>query len=135
MSNEVAHAQKAHKGKGRSRLKRAEEEFEILDITDGPEGYSFTIVPVEVVKIDEALKPHPSYEACTPLMQSPHLKLFMPFSDDPEFNYKYVVQRTTQVFLVTNTYPITTQTAHISFTYIDDQRTLIFYYRNRSYYC
>jgi hypothetical protein len=90
---EVAHAQKARKGKGRSRPKRAEEEFEILEITDGPEGCTSTIVPVEVVELDEALKPHPSYEACTPLMRSicvgddPHLMPFMPFSDDPEFDY------------------------------------------------
>jgi len=90
---EVAHAQKARKGTGRSRPKRAEEEFEILDVTDGPEGCISTIVPVEVVKLDEALKPHPSYEACTPLMRSisvgddPHLMPFMPFSDDPEFDY------------------------------------------------
>jgi histone-lysine N-methyltransferase EZH2 len=90
---EVAHAQTARKGKGKSRPKRTEEEFEILDITGGPEGCISTIVPVEVVKLDEALKPHPSYEACTPLMRSisvgddPHLMPFMPFSDDPEFDY------------------------------------------------
>ncbi|KIJ96321.1 hypothetical protein K443DRAFT_635499 [Laccaria amethystina LaAM-08-1] len=90
---EAAHAQKARKGKGRSRPKRAEEEFEIFDITDGPEGCTSTIVPVKVVKLDEALKPHTSYEACTPLMQSisvgddPHLMPFMSFSDDPEFDY------------------------------------------------
>ena len=89
----VAHAQKDRKGKGRSRPKRAEEEFEILDITDGPEGCTSSIVPVEVVKLDEALRPYPSYETCTPVMRSicvgddPHLMPFMPFSDDPEFDY------------------------------------------------
>ncbi|EDR07089.1 uncharacterized protein LACBIDRAFT_298869 [Laccaria bicolor S238N-H82] len=85
----------ARKGKNRirSRPKRVEEEFEIIDITDGPEDCTSTIVSVEVLNFDEALRPYPSYETCTPLMRNicvgddPHLMPFMPFSDDPEFDY------------------------------------------------
>ena len=94
LKTEVTHAQKAHKGKIRSCPKHLEEEFEILDNPNGSEGCTFMIAPVEMVKLNEALKPHPSCKACMPLMQSisvgddPHL---MPFSDDPEFNI-YVIQ-------------------------------------------